>query len=280
MTRRTAVSRWLLRAVPVALLAAPVVGAVPAHGAGVGSAEHAVTTSLVPANPPAALDGRLGDRTVLADRPTGQATNVDRAALPVAGILEGRLAPGVGSGDPGGWGLPLPVLLVGYTRQADDEPLTNAVRQRVYDHILDAPGSHIAAIVDGTDIPRSTVRYHLRVLEDAGLVASGMVRGKHRYAPDGGDLEVGAALRDESVRRILVAVAALEPAGVTEIAEEVDRSPSTVSHHLDHLTEAGLVAREGSDGAFHVSLEPEARASLRGGFDGHPRNEPVELPAE
>lgn len=156
------------------------------------------------------------------------------------------------------WTPPVALLLFGYTRQADGAPLDNDNRERVFNHVRSAPGAHIAAIVDETEIPRSTVRYHLRVLEESGLLAGGQIRGRHRYAAAGVDLELAAALYDEPTRAVLETVARFEPVSLSELAEEVDRTPSTVAHHLDHLEEAGLLARESSAGRAHVRLEVAA----------------------
>lgn len=179
------------------------------------------------------------------------------------------------------WTPPVALLLFGYTRQADGATLENEIRERVFHHVRSTPGAHIAAIADGTDVPRSTVRYHLRVLEDAGLIAGATVRGRHRYAPAETDLELAAALHDEPTRAVLEAVARFEPVSVTGIAEEIDRAPSTVAHHLDQLESAGLLTRERSDGKVHVhldglALDPTEDRSVVAAESG----QRAELPAE
>lgn len=153
------------------------------------------------------------------------------------------------------WTPPVALLLFGYTRQADGGTLEHEIRERVFDHVRSTPGAHIAAIADGTDVPRSTVRYHLRVLEDEGLIDGATIRGRHRYAPAETDLELAAALHDEPTRAVLEAVGRFEPVSVSGIAEEIDRAPSTVAHHLDQLESAGLLSRERSNGQVDVHLD-------------------------
>ncbi len=153
------------------------------------------------------------------------------------------------------WTPPVALLLFGYTRQADGSTLENEIRERVFNHVRSTPGAHIAAIADGTDVPRSTVRYHLRVLEGAGLIVGATIRGRHRYAPAETDLELAAALHDEPTRAVLEAVGRFEPVSVSGIADEIDRAPSTVAHHLDQLEDAGLLTRERSNGTVDVYLE-------------------------
>ncbi len=158
-----------------------------------------------------------------------------------------------------GVGVPLGAVLLGYSRHASAEPLANDVRRRVNEQVVAAPGTHIAAIVDAVDVSRSTVRYHLDVLEEAGLVAGETICGKHRYAPAGHDLSTAAALYDEPAREVLDGVARYEPVSVSGLAAAVDRAPSTVSHHLDRLSDAGLLERVRADGQVEVRLLPEAR---------------------
>lgn len=179
------------------------------------------------------------------------------------------------------WTPPVAFLLFGYTRQADGATLDNEIRERVFHHVRSTPGAHIAAIADGTDVPRSTVRYHLRVLEDAGLIAGATVRGRHRYAPAEADIELAAALHDDPTRAVLEAVGRFEPVSVSGIAEEIDRAPSTVAHHLDQLESAGLLTRERTNGKVHVrldglTLDPAADPSLVAAEGGSL----AELPAE
>lgn len=156
------------------------------------------------------------------------------------------------------WRPPMAVLLFGYTREIDDDTLDHEGRRRVYDLVRSSPGAHIAAIVDAVDVSRSTVRYHLRVLEDADLVTGATVRGRHRYVPAGADPVRAAALFDGPTRTILEAIGRFEPVSITGIAEETGRAPSTVTHHLGGLEDAGLVARERADGRVLVSLEGTA----------------------
>lgn len=168
------------------------------------------------------------------------------------GSLVDRLAPG-------GVGVPIGAVLLGYSRHANAEPLANEVRRRVNERVRATPGAHIADIVEATDVSRSTVRYHLDVLEAAGLITGEMIRGKHRYGPAGEDLSTAAALYDGPAREVLDGVGRYEPVSVTGLADAVDRAPSTVSHHLDRLAEVGLLERERAGGQVVVRLLPEAR---------------------
>ncbi|SFL12657.1 Helix-turn-helix domain-containing protein [Halogranum rubrum] len=153
---------------------------------------------------------------------------------------------------------PTPLLVVaGYARH-DFSPLDNEVRNEVFRAITDSPGAYVAAVADETDIPRSTVRYHVRVLEREGLVFSEKIRGKQRHFPSDDDHPtLTAALADDTVATVMSAVAQTEPATTSELAAELDRAPSTVSHHLSRLEEDELVERERDGGAVLTRISPE-----------------------
>ena len=145
------------------------------------------------------------------------------------------------------------------------DPRENETRRRIYEAVERSPGTYIARLAETTSTPRSTVRYHLRVLEETGLVRSETVRGKQRYVAAGLDDEeatLATAYADEATATVLDALARTMPASVSELAEEIDRTPGTVSHHLDRLETAGLVERERSGNAVLNTLAGPARAMV------------------
>lgn len=68
-------------------------------------------------------------------------------------------------------------------------------------------------------------------------------------ANDGGEKTVGAV---ENALGVLEALVALDGAGVTELAEELALSKSTIHNHLQTLLRRGYVAKEGTE--YHVGL--------------------------
>lgn len=199
---------------------------------------------------------------------------------------ESQAEPGAGIGVPSvrvlsADGVDLPALrvpgglfLVGYTRQTESGTLANDTRQRVYEAVKESPGIYIAAIVEATGIPRSTVRYHLRVLADEGLVMDEIIGGKHRYAAATENLALHAALDDGPTNDVLRAVSRFEPVSVGGLAEELDRAPSTVSHHLERLTDDGLVERERDGCRVLISLA----SGIDGPFESLPEGGEKESP--
>lgn len=161
-----------------------------------------------------------------------------------------------------------------YSRYDDSDPLEHEVRASIYETVESAPGVHLSGVSDAADVPLSTVRHHLRVLERENLLVTAKLRGKRRFYPIGSeDVELAAALEDEATAAVLGALADHEPASVSTLAAELDRDASTVSHHLSRLAEDGLVERE-RDGRQVLNRLPPA---VRRTFDAE--RAPADAPA-
>ena len=151
------------------------------------------------------------------------------------------------------WGL---VPIFKYSRYDDSDPLENERRRAVYETIAAEPGRYLSQVSDDSGVALSTVRHHVRVLEDEGLVTATKVNGKRRYyleadsegavtTPDGTvGVELHAALAEPAKCELLEALAALGPASNGRLADELECDPSTVSHHLTALADDGLIVRE------------------------------------
>ncbi|MFC7233066.1 winged helix-turn-helix transcriptional regulator [Saliphagus sp. GCM10025308] len=174
--------------------------------------------------------------------------------------------------------LPIEALaLLRYSRYDDSDPLENDHRRTVFETITEEPGLYLSALSDRSGVALSTVRHHVRVLEDENLLTSVKVGGKRRYFPieadgvdgmdgvggtDGADHERYAILAEPARRRVLEELAALEHASNGRLAEALDLDPSTVSHHLTTLEEAGFVVRERDGRAVRNRLSEDARSAL------------------
>jgi predicted transcriptional regulator len=156
-------------------------------------------------------------------------------------------------------------LLVGYERDGDGDTLANERRERVYRHVRAVPGSNVAELVRASGLDRSTLRYHLKILERAGLVESRSVLGHHRVYPTSvEDEETGpaAALATRSTSRVVDAVGRLQPVRMTDLGSELGLATSTVSDHVDRLVAADVLTREHDGRTVLVRLSPETRAYL------------------
>lgn len=150
---------------------------------------------------------------------------------------------------------PLWAVLLRYSRHDSSDPLKNEVRSQVYSVIEQSPGTYISEVSEQVSASRSTVRYHVRILEDEGLIDGDADRGKHRFYPTGSDdPALAAAMNDDATARVLDSIARLEPAAVSAIAEDLDRAPGTVSYHLDRLAEDDLIEQERTGNSVVTSL--------------------------
>ena len=133
------------------------------------------------------------------------------------------------------------VVVAGYNRT--DDPLDHESREALYECILEEPGVYLSALSERADVPLSTARYHLDVLTSECLVTDEKTRGKRRFYPSTGAGESPAILHEEALVTVISTLGECGRLSVTELAAEIDRDPSTVSHHLSRLHEAGLVER-------------------------------------
>lgn len=164
-----------------------------------------------------------------------------------------------------------------YSRFDDSDPLDHDVRGRLFEVVEDSPGVYLSEVSERTGVPVSTARHHVRVLEREGLVASAKVRGRRRFYPEtDDDPALSAALNDEPTAGLLDALARVGPASVSELAAELDRDPSTVTHHLTRLEEDGIVVRERDGRAIRNRLSPAAAVALDARTED---DRPLEAPA-
>jgi len=158
------------------------------------------------------------------------------------------------------------IVSAGYSHHDDADALDHDARERLHRIVGDDPGVNVAALADRAGLTRSTARYHLRVLEQTGVLASAKISGKRRYfraTGDGdGDAEWHAALRDQTTADVVEVIGREGPVSGSTLAAELDRDPSTVSHHLNRLEEAGLVERERDGRAIVNRLTDAAREAL------------------
>lgn len=137
-----------------------------------------------------------------------------------------------------------PVLPGQYNRRDDSDPLAHTRRSELAAVVSESPGMPLTTLSDRMDVPRSSLRYHVRILEEEGELETTRILGRRRVFPAGENAELVAALADEGTRRIVTTLARMQPATGCRLADEAGKSNSTVSYHLDRLAEAGVVERD------------------------------------
>lgn len=137
-------------------------------------------------------------------------------------------------------------------------------RRELYRAIEAAPGSHGRALLERLDYAKGTLQYHLDWLEREGLVEAHDDGKFTRYYPAGEfdepDRAMLGALRRTYGRRIIAHLAADGPLTTTELADRLEKAPSTVSWHLSRLDEVGLVEKDRRGRTVQYSLAEPRRA--------------------
>lgn len=160
------------------------------------------------------------------------------------------------------------LTLLGYSRYDNSDPLDHDLRASMYDRIQSEAGITLAALVEDSDVSESTVRYHTRILEEESLVEKVALWGNVCLFPatyGAKERALTVALEDSTLRSVLSAVERNEPATVSAVAAEIDRAPSTVSHHLSRLESADLIDRERDGKSVETTLKPTVRQALTSG---------------
>ena len=204
----------------------------------------------------------------LDDHSLEQGTTDPAGDVPSSGITPGETTIDSISAHADDISPPVFLTLLGYSRYDSSDPLEHELRAALHDRIQSDAGVTLAELTSDNDVSESTVRYHTRILEEESLVDKVDLWGNVRLFPAGYEPRERAltvALDDTALRNVLSAVRTTEPATVTTIAAEIDRSPSTVSHHLSRLDAADLVDRERNGKRVVTTLEPDVRRALSAG---------------
>ncbi len=123
--------------------------------------------------------------------------------------------------------------------------------------VEERPGIHFSALRRHLDIAPGQAQHHLRRLQSAGEVVEEALYGQTHYYPTGYDereRRTLALFRRDTARGLLLYLLDEEPARPGEVAAFLDVSASTLSWHLDRLSEAGVVTRTRDGRKVYVEL--------------------------
>jgi predicted transcriptional regulator len=159
------------------------------------------------------------------------------------------------------------VLGVGGLRHVDrGNVLDHPMRQHLLRAIEERPGIHLRELASAHATAVTNTQWHLRKLEQAGLVKTQKMQGRRLYYPVQGGLASraqaveNAALRNPNAERVSQFLAANAGCNQRALAESLGMNPGTVRWHLRKLESAGLVRviQEGSQARYFL-MKPLAR---------------------
>ena len=145
-------------------------------------------------------------------------------------------------------------VLGGYRRIHRSNVLKNTNRDMIYGFISSNPGTYPNEIIKEIELNKGVVEYHLGMLEEQSMVVSHKTRGRIHYFLNEstyGEKEKAAlaALKNEKHRRIISEI--LNHGQITHetLAGRIGVSAPTISWHIGHLKEQGIV-RADTDGRY------------------------------
>ena len=149
----------------------------------------------------------------------------------------------------------------GYKRLSGYNVLNHAIRLRIYDCIRKNPGVHYSDIANETGINRGTLRYHLAILKMQKVIVPYKSRGRIHYFLNEstyGEKEkaVLAALKNEKHRRIISEILNCGQITHEKLAGRIGVSAPTISWHIRHLKDEGIVRADTNGRHTEYSIDP------------------------
>jgi len=139
-------------------------------------------------------------------------------------------------------------ILGGYKSISSSNVLENIYRKRLYDFIKSRPGCYFSEIIKATGLNRGTLEYHLRIMETKKVIVSHRTNRRRHYFPNlfayrKEEQTVITALKNDVYRRIILEILNSNSQSITHktLVERIGLSGSTITHHIKHLKEQGIV---------------------------------------
>jgi predicted transcriptional regulator len=155
----------------------------------------------------------------------------------------------------GGTGLTLAglglFLAIGGLKHVDEQNvLEHPLRNGIMETVSSAPGVHLRELATQHGTAVTNTQWHLRKLEQAGLVRTQKVGGRRLYYPTKGgvatkkEAEFNAATLNPNAEKIFAFVSKHIGCDLKKMAEALQLNPGTVRWHVRRLETAGLLKTE------------------------------------
>ncbi len=120
--------------------------------------------------------------------------------------------------------------------------LENEKRRKILKIIIKNPGISLKELEELTGMNRSTLRFHLKSLEDEGWIHS-VQTGKHRsfFLTDGDDVDPLTLVKSERKKQIIELLNQNGELTIKDIADKLGISYKTAHRHISQLKSMGIV---------------------------------------
>jgi len=126
--------------------------------------------------------------------------------------------------------------------------LMHPVRREIYKIVSETPGNYFFDIANELQLPHGTAFWHLKKLEDAGLVKSMKFAGKRLFYSTslrGEEIEKAfVILKSEATQQVFQYIVDNEGCYQAQISEALQNHHDTIRHHIQRLIDANLIRSE------------------------------------
>jgi len=143
-----------------------------------------------------------------------------------------------------------------YSRIQKEAILDNFTRGKIYQYLIEHPGSYLSLIIRELELNTSVAAFHLNKLEEKGYIRSSRDGLRRQFYPDGKNIP----MRPSKLERITRAIR-LNP-GITqkELAADLGLKSSTVNEYVIKMKDTGLltVIQKGKKKHLYLFDEPSS----------------------
>jgi predicted transcriptional regulator len=137
-------------------------------------------------------------------------------------------------------------ILGGYKRISRSNVLENTNRDKLYGNIKYFPGSYFSEIITVTGLNKGTAEYHLRMMKTEEMITTYKTNGKLRYFLNHStynkeEKTVISVLKNDVHRKIILEILNNQSINHKTLAEKIGVSAPTITQHIKHLKEQGIV---------------------------------------
>ena len=131
------------------------------------------------------------------------------------------------------------------SRYIGEEVLSLDIRKEIYEYVLENPGLHLRELSRRLNIPKTTLKYHIRLLVRNRLISLEENGKYNRYFAQDKlgiiDKKFLVIIRQETPRRIIFLAYLYREIQIHEISKALDIPVTTLAYHIQKLKDIGIL---------------------------------------